>query len=107
MKKYLIVLLLLIICPAYLIAQFSVSGSNGADGTYTSLTTATTGVFAKINAANQSGRNIIVRVTGNSTAEPGTTSLGAGLWTTLTIYPTVAGVTISGNRTQRLRQCHY
>jgi hypothetical protein len=69
-------------------AQFSVTGSTGADGTYASLTTATTGVFAKINATAQTGNNIIITVTGNSTSETGATSLNAGTWTSLKIYTT-------------------
>ena len=82
--------------PIY--AQFTVSGSTGADGTYTSLTNAG-GVFATLNATSQTGNNITVAVTGNSTAEAGTNTLtgAAGMWNTLTISPSGgAARTISG-----------
>ena len=70
-------------------AQFTVSGSNGADGTsYTSLTAASSGVFAKINTSSQSGKDIVITVTGSSTTETGATALtgAAGMWTSLKIY---------------------
>jgi hypothetical protein len=74
----------------------TVSGSSGANGSYTSLTNAL-GAFAKINTYSQTGNNIIITVTGNSLAESGINSLNAGTWNSLTIYPVSTGLTISGN----------
>jgi len=82
-------------------AQFTVTGSTGADGNYVTLTS-TTGVFAAINAGNQTGNNIQISVNASSTAEDGAISLNAGNWTTLKIYPTVAGLEISGNASKPL-----
>ncbi|KAF0202562.1 MAG: hypothetical protein FD170_1736 [Bacteroidetes bacterium] len=79
------------------IAQITVSGSNGADGNYTSLTNAG-GVFAALNVTSQAGQTITITVTADVTTELGTTALtgAAGLWTSLTINPSGAR-TISGN----------
>ena len=79
------------------IAQITVSGSNGADGNYTSLTNAG-GVFAALNVTSQAGQTITITVTADVTTELGTTALtgAAGLWTSLTINPTGAR-TISGD----------
>ncbi len=77
-------------------AQFSVSGGTGLAATYSSLTN-TGGLFEAINATAQTGNNIVVSVTGNSTSETGTVSLNAGAWTSITISPSGgAGRTISG-----------
>jgi len=77
-------------------AQITVSGSTGANGTYTSLTNAS-GAFQAINGTAQTGNTIVITITGNSTSEAGTNSLNAGAWTSLTIYPTGTGYTISGS----------
>ncbi|MEI6822408.1 MAG: hypothetical protein WCL51_10750, partial [Bacteroidota bacterium] len=81
--------------------QITVSGSNGQDGTYTTFTTATTGVFAKLNGTSQAGKTITITITASVTTEPGTTALtgAAGMWTSMLIYPTVTGLTISGTVT--------
>ncbi|MCK9421674.1 MAG: T9SS type A sorting domain-containing protein [Bacteroidales bacterium] len=79
-------------------AQITVSGSTGANGSYTSLTNAS-GAFQAINGTAQTGNTIVITITGNSTSEAGTNSLNAGAWTSLTIYPTGTGYTISGNIT--------
>jgi len=78
------------------LVKFTVSGSNNADGTYTSLSN-TSGVFAAINATDQTAKNIIVTIDANSTAETGDSSLNAGSWKSLTIYPSATSLTISGN----------
>jgi hypothetical protein len=73
-----------------------VSGSAGADGVYSSFSNAS-GAFNAINAnVSQSGRTIIVTVWGNSTSEAGTYSLIAGNWNSVTIYPKISGLTVSG-----------
>jgi len=99
MKKKLI-LFVLVIAAGILVqnanAQITVSGSTGADGTYTSLTNAS-GAFQAINGTTQTGNTIVITITGNSTSEAGTNSLSAGTWTSLTIYPTGTGYTISGS----------
>ncbi len=79
------------------IAQITVSGSNGADGNYTSLTSAG-GAFAALNGRSQAGQTITINVTADVLTEDGATALtgAAGLWTNMTINPTGAR-TISGN----------
>jgi uncharacterized repeat protein (TIGR02543 family) len=79
--------------PAF--AQVTVTGSTGANATYTSLTNAG-GAFAAINAAgSQTGNNILITITADVTTEAGTNGLNAGTWATLTINPSGAR-TISG-----------
>ena len=73
-------------------AQVTVTGSTGADGAYTRLGLA----FTAINGTAQTGNNIVVTISANST-ETAAATLNAGAWTTLKIYPTVTGLTISGN----------
>jgi len=67
-------------------SQISVSGSTGADGSYTSLTNAG-GAFSAINANVQTGNSIIISVTGDVTTETGSDSLKAGAWTSVTLSP--------------------
>jgi len=74
------------------LGQVTVSGSTGANGTYTSLTQAG-GAFATINGAgSQAGNNIFITVTADIATEDGANQLNNGGWTTLTINP-------SGSRT--------
>jgi len=79
-------------------AQITVSGSNTKDATYTSLTKAD-GAFAALNSVTQTGQTITITITADVTTENGATSLtgAAGMWASLTLYPTVTGLTISGN----------
>jgi hypothetical protein len=75
--------------------QVTITGSTGADGSYTTLKLA----FDAINAnATQTGNNITVAIN-LSTDETlgGTAALNAGDWASLKIYPTAAGLSISGN----------
>ena len=67
-------------------SQISVSGSTGADGSYTSLTN-TGGAFTAINASVQTGNTITISITGDVLTEAGTDSLKAGAWTSITISP--------------------
>jgi len=77
-------------------SQVSVNGSNGADGSYSNLKAA----FDAINLqSNQSDKNIVITLSGSTTEtasavlnQPADTS-----WTSLIIYPTTSGVSISGN----------
>ena len=72
--------------------QINVTGSSGADGSYAQLGLA----FNAINGTAQTGNSIIITVTGN-TSETTSATLNAGVWTSLNIYPTVSGCSISGN----------
>ena len=72
-------------------AQVTVTGSTGANNTYPTLKDA----FDAVNAGDQTGNNISVAITA-STTETASAVLNAGLWTSLTIRPTVAA-TVSGN----------
>lgn len=52
--------------------------------------------FSSINAYDQTGKNILVRIIGNTT-EPASATLNTGAWTTLKIFPTVANLTLTGS----------
>ncbi len=67
-------------------SQITVSGSTGADGSYTSLTGAA-GAFASINAGAQTGNNIVILITANSSAETGAISLDLNDWNSLIVKP--------------------
>lgn len=84
-------------------SQVTVSGSTGANGTYSSLTQAG-GAFAVINAAgSQAGNNIVINITADVTTEDGANPLNASDWMTLTIKPDGGGArTISGSITGHL-----
>jgi len=73
----------------------NISGSTGANGSYTTLKAA----FDAINSnTNQSGNNIIITIAGSTseTASAVLTGQATNAWTTLKIYPTVTGLTIYG-----------
>lgn len=72
-------------------SQITVIGSSGADGSYTQLGLA----FSAINGTAQTGNSIVITITG-STTETTSATLNAGAWTSLNIYPTVSGCSISG-----------
>jgi hypothetical protein len=93
MKKFLFICWVILGSGIILNAQVSVSGSNGKDGSYSSLTKAG-GAFAALNSLTQAGRTITITITGDVTTEDGTNFLtgAAGMWNSLTIVP-------SGNRT--------
>lgn len=93
-KKLITILSFVFLCVFNSNAQVTVSGSTGANGsTYTTLKSA----FDAINSnATQTGNNIIITLTANTT-ETASAVLNAGNWNSLKIYPTVTGVTITGN----------
>ena len=99
MKKTLSILFTLfafIVFSGVVQSQITVSGSTGADGSYTSLTDAG-GAFLAINSSVQTGNNIVISVTGDALAETGANSLNASDWATVTISPSGgAARTISG-----------
>jgi hypothetical protein len=74
-------------------AQVTVSGSADADGsTYGNLGAA----FTAITAADQTGKTILITLDQTSIVETATASLTNKGWSSLTIRPSVAGVTLSG-----------
>lgn len=96
MKKISLFLLAFCLAVVSLAAdEVTVSGSNGQDGVYSTLT-AESGAFAALNAADQTGKSITIALSASTTGEDGNHALtGAnGMWARLTIYPTVEGVTL-------------
>lgn len=95
MRKFVLILVSIIFLFAETAnAQITIAGSNGDNGSYTSLTNAG-GAFAALNAgASQAGYNVTISITADVATEAGTNTLtgAAGMWTSLTITP-------SGNRT--------
>lgn len=90
------VLLFLFITSTY--SQVDVSGAVGGNGSYSTLAAA----FTAINGTVQTGSNISITISGNTT-ETVSAVLNAGAWTTLTIQPTGgAGRTITGSLTAPL-----
>ncbi|MCX6230786.1 MAG: gliding motility-associated C-terminal domain-containing protein [Bacteroidetes bacterium] len=77
-------------------AQVTVSGSAGGNGTYGTLKLA----FDALNLqTTQAGNNIVIQITAN-TVESATAVLyqpSVSSWASLKIYPTVGGLSISGN----------
>ena len=72
--------------------QVTVTGSNDADDTYDTLKEA----FDAINGTAQSGNNIVITITDNTT-ETATAVLNNGGWNSLVIYPTAPDLSITGN----------
>jgi hypothetical protein len=73
-------------------AQVEVSGSSGADGSYTTLKAA----FDAVNASAQTGNNIDIAITGDTT-ETATAELLSGGWAALRIHPSGGARTVQGN----------
>ncbi|MCX6247168.1 MAG: hypothetical protein NTW10_05495 [Bacteroidetes bacterium] len=73
-----------------------VSGSNSADGYYHSLSSAA-GAFGALNANSQTGKTITITIWGSSDSETGDYTLNAGSWMSVTIYPKITGLYVSGN----------
>ena len=73
-------------------AQVTVTGSTGANASYARLALA----FTAINGTAQTGNNIVITITANTT-ESASAVLNAGAWATLKIYPTVTGLSITGS----------
>ncbi len=103
MKKYSTLFLLLVLASGLVMQSaiaapnpVTVSGSTGADATYTTLKAA----FDAINAnTNQSGKNIEISISANTT-ETASAVLNqptVSSWTSLKIYPTATGLSISGD----------
>lgn len=74
-------------------AQVKVSGSNGTDGSsYTNLRSA----FAAISGADQTGKTILVTLDQPTIVEDTTVVMMNNGWSSLTIRPSVPGVTVTG-----------
>jgi len=78
-------------------AQVNVTGSIGADGTYTTLTDA----FNAVNASGpHTGATIVMTLTASTNEGTATAQLNAGTWTMLTIRPAVGvAATVTGGTT--------
>ena len=76
-------------------AQVTVTGSTGANATYSTLGAA----FTALNSnANQNGNNIVITISASTTetASASLTGTVSNSWSSLKIYPTNTGVVISG-----------
>ena len=85
MKKSLLLLITMMLCTGSF-AQINVTGTNGVDGNYTSLTNAG-GVFAALNGTSQTGAGVYIIIYADVTNESGTYALNAGAWTSFLIKP--------------------
>ncbi|MFN8243594.1 MAG: T9SS type A sorting domain-containing protein [Ferruginibacter sp.] len=99
-KICLLTSLVAMVCPFILKAQVTVTGADAASNAgspYTTLKAA----FDQINLGSQTGNNIIISITGNTT-EAASAVLNAGNWTSLTIKPSGGSFTVSGNISSQL-----
>lgn len=92
MSKKIYFTLALILSVSFLYSQVTVTGSTGANSTYSTLKLA----FTAINGTAQTGNDINITITSNTT-ETSTATLNAGLWNSITIYPNFSGLTIGGS----------
>lgn len=93
-----LIVFLLLFVQMNISAQVTVSGAHAAsNGTYATLKLG----FDAINGQSQTGNNIVITITANTT-ESASALLNAGTWTTLKIYPTSSGLSISGSFTGAL-----
>lgn len=88
-------MLFLLLSTSTLLAQVTVSGALVGNGSYTTLNAAT----AAINAGVQTGANIVISITGNTSEGSSQILLGSGAWNTLQITPVGGNFTISGTTT--------
>ncbi len=86
--RFVCALLCAVLLPAADIrAQVTITGSNGVDGTYGSLTNAG-GAFAQINSVSQAGFSPTITITADLNSELGSVGLNAPFaWTSLLITP--------------------
>jgi hypothetical protein len=98
MKKiYAVFVFIVLLMSATLKAQIAVTGSTGANGVYTSLTNAG-GAFAALNAtASQAGNTITIQISASVTTESGTNILNGKGWSSMTMFTSTAGITLSGS----------
>ncbi len=75
-------------------AQVNVAGAHAlSNGTYSKLSAA----FTAINNQSQTGNNIVITITSSPTAETSSAILNSGTWSSMIIFPTTPGLSISGN----------
>ena len=67
-------------------SQFTVSGSSGADGNYSSLT-GLSGAFNTLNSIDQEGYYVVITVTADALSETGAIALNSNGWHSLIIKP--------------------
>lgn len=92
-KHFSTLFLFLTACYTLGYGQVNVSGSTGADGTYTTVK----GAFDQINLSAQSGNNIVISISGNTTETASAIlNQSAGAWASLKITPSTT-VTVGGN----------
>lgn len=94
MKKFfsLITLVFIVSANVFSQTQVTVAGSTSANGQYSTLKQA----FDAINSNSQTGNTITIAISG-STTETASAALSDKSWSSLKIYPTTTGITISGN----------
>lgn len=95
MKKVFLIFLAVMLISSITSGQIDVTGSNGADGSYTSLTN-TGGAFEALNSSDQSGAAITILVTADVLTESGTVSLNENTWNSIQINPSGTRI-ISGS----------
>ncbi|MEZ5045761.1 MAG: hypothetical protein R2831_02095 [Chitinophagaceae bacterium] len=94
MKKILYSVLLLMLTTAVTQAQVDVSGAVTGNGTYPTLGAAITAI-----GTAQTGANIVVDITANTTEAATTIVIGAGDWASMTIKPSGGAYTITAATT--------
>lgn len=94
MKKLFTLFALLFLFTSITYSQVDVSGAVGGNGSYSTLAAA----FTAINGTVQTGANITILISGNTT-ETATATLNSGAWSSLTITPTGGSRVISGSIT--------
>ena len=99
MKKNILLLLTLVLFSNLIKAQVTVTGSTGANASYATLKAA----FDAINAnPTQTGNNIVISISGSTTETAAAVLNQNATWTSVNIYPTTTGLSISGNLATRL-----
>ncbi|MGB4844283.1 MAG: T9SS type A sorting domain-containing protein [Ferruginibacter sp.] len=98
LKNYVLLLLAFLFAGAATAQNVTVAGSTGDDGTYATLAAAFTAITT---GAAQTGNNIVITITGNTTEPAGTGAvLVGGAWASINIRPGGgAARTITGNLT--------
>ena len=94
MKKIILPIIFVCFFILHASAQVTVSGSATQDGNYSTLGAAITAI-----GTSQSGQAISVAISASTTEAAAGITIGAGTWTSLTIYPTAANVVVSANVT--------
>ena len=86
MKKVILIFVTVMLISCITSGQINIAGSNGADGSYASLTN-TGGAFEALNGTVQGGANILITIIDDVANESGSNSLNANEWSVVTINP--------------------